>query len=318
MKKVLFFILAATLMLNCGNKTGKTVSDTDSLAVDSTVADAGIDKHSEAYIRQRIDTIYKGVGKSTYDSEGREIDYIHSPFNRDSAYCSERYYALKKEALEICSETGEILYDYDYWVCGQDFSDDWSCRVAKVYEITDSTALVDLMIHNFNDIETTIALRFERDDWYIDDFTPDSDDKEYLRETIRQGLKIREQAKALVGYWGWVGNEGPELLLRLEMNGKGLEVTECNIYRLYGFDKATATFNGTYLTVEEMDFDEEAEKVNHEFYFSAQLDKNGDLTGNCRIKHPLASRNYEGLLTLRKGYFKYRDGAKRNLSDYAE
>lgn len=318
MKKVLFFILAATLMLNCGNKTGKTVSDTDSLAVDSTVADAGIDKHSEAYIRQRIDTIYKGVGKSTYDSEGREIDYIHSPFNRDSAYCSERYYALKKEALEICSETGEILYDYDYWVCGQDFSDDWSCRVAKVYEITDSTALVDLMIHNFNDIETTIALRFERDDWYIDDFTPDSDDKEYLRETIRQGLKIREQAKALVGYWGWVGNEGPELLLRLEMNGKGLEVTECNIYRLYGFDKATATFNGTYLTVEEMDYDEEAEKVNHEFYFSAQLDKNGDLTGNCRIKHPLASRNYEGPLTLRKGYFKYRDGAKRNLSDYAE
>ena len=305
-------------MLNCGNKTGKTVSDTDSLAVDSTVADACIDKHSEAYIRQRIDTIYKGVGKSTYDSEGREIDYIHSPFNRDSAYCSERYYALKKEALEICSETGEILYDYDYWVCGQDFSDDWSCRVAKVYEITDSTALVDLMIHNFNDIETTIALRFEHDDWYIDDFTPDSDDKEYLRETIRQGLKIREQAKALVGYWGWVGNEGPELLLRLEMNGKGLEVTECNIYRLYGFDKATATFNGTYLTVEEMDYDEEAEKVNHEFYFSAQLDKNGDLTGNCRIKHPLASRNYEGPLTLRKGYFKYRDAAKRNLSDYAE
>ena len=318
MKKILFLFLAATLMLNCGNKTGKSVSDTDSVAVDSMVADAGIDKHSEAYIRQRIDTIYESVGKPTYDSEGREVDYIHSPLNRDSAYCSERYYALKKEALEICNETGDILYDYDYWVCGQDFSDDWSCKVAKVYEITDSTALVDLMIHNFNDKETTIALRFERDDWYIDDFTPESDDKEYLRETIRQGLKIREKAKSLVGYWGWVGDYGPELLLRLEMNGKGLEVTECNIYRLYGFDKATATFNGTYLTVDEMDYDEEAGKVNHEFYFSARLDKNGDLTGNCRIKHPLASRNYDGPLTLRKDYFKYRDGAKRDLSDYAE
>ena len=318
MKKILFLFLATALMLNCGNKTGKAVSDTDSLAVDSMVADAGIDKHSEAYIRQRIDTIYKGVGKSTYDSEGRKIEYEHIPFNRDSAYCSERYYALKKEALEICNETGDILYDYDYWVCGQDFSDDWSCKVTKVYEITDSTTLADLMIHNFNDIETTIALRFERDDWYIDDFTPESDDKEYLRETIRQGLKIREKAKSLVGYWGWVGDEGPELLLRLEMNGKGLEVTECNIYRLYGFDKATATFNGTYLTVDEMDYDEEANKVNHEFHFSAHLDKNGDLTGNCRIKHPLASRNYDGPLTLRKDYFKYRDGAKRNLSDYAE
>ena len=215
-----------------------------------------------------------------------------------------------KEALEICSETGDILYDYDYWVRGQDFSDDWSCRVTKVYEITDSTALVDLMIHNFDDIETTIALRFERDDWYIDDFTPESDDKEYLRETIRQGLKIREQAKALVGYWGWVGDEGPELLLRLEMNGKGLEVTECNIYRLYGFDKATATFNGTDLSVEELEYDEEDEKLNHEFHFSAHLDKNGDLTGDCRIRHPIASRNYEGPLTLRKGYFKYRDGKK--------
>ena len=309
MKKILFFILTTTLMLNCGNKTGKAVNDTDSLSTDS-VADAGIDKHSEAYIRQRIDTIYKGVGKSTYDSEGRETDYIHSPFNRDSAYCSERYYALMKEALEICSETGDILYDYDYWVRGQDFSDDWSCRVTKVYEITDSTALVDLMIHNFDDIETTIALRFERDDWYIDDFTPESDDKEYLRETIRQGLKIREQAKALVGYWGWVGDEGPELLLRLEMNGKGLEVTEYNIYRLYGFDKATATFNGTDLSVDELEYDEEDEKLNHEFHFSAHLDKNGDLTGDCRIRHPIASRNYEGPLTLRKGYFKYRDGKK--------
>ena len=51
-------------------------------------------------------------------------------------------------------------------------------------------------------------------------------------------------------------------------------------------------------TVEEMDYDEEAKKVNHEFYFSAQLDKNGDLTGNCRIKHPSASRNYDGPLPL--------------------
>ena len=196
MKKILFFILAAALMMNCGNKTGKTVSDTDSLSSD-TVADAGIDKHSEAYIRQRIDTIYKGVGKPTYDGEGNEVSYIRNPFNRDSAYCSERYYTLMKEAIQLCNETGDILYDYDYWVCGQDWSDDWSCKVAKVYEITDSTALVDLTIHNFSDIETTIALRFERDDWYIDDFSPSkdgNDDKKYLRETIRQGLKAREKA----------------------------------------------------------------------------------------------------------------------------
>ena len=320
MKKILFFILATALMLNCGNKTGKAVNDTDSLSTDF-VADAGIDKHSEAYIRQRIDTIYKTVGKSVYDNQGNEISYFKNPFNRDSAYCSERYYALMKEATQLCNETGDILYDYDYWVCGQDYSDDWSCKVAKVYEITDSTALVDLVIHNFSDTETTIALCFERNDWYIDDFSPSKDgddDKKYLRETIRRGLKIREKAKALDGYWGWVGDDGPELLLRVEMTDKGLEVTECNIYRLYGFDKTTVSFDGTNLSVYELDYDEENEELNHEFHFDAHLDKNGDLTGDCHIRHPIASRNYAGPLTLRKGYFKYRDGAKRNLSDYAE
>ena len=284
-------------------------------SMQSKVAEpGGGSKHSKAYICQRIDTIYKGVGKSTYDSEGNEVSYIRNPFNRDSAYCSQRYYALMQEALQICDETGDILYDYDYWVCGQDFSDDWSCKVSKIYEITDSTALVDLSIHNFDDTETTIALRFERYDWYIDDFSPSkdgNDDKKYLRDTIREGLKTREKAKALVGYWGWVGDDCPELLLRLEMTDKGLEVTECNIYRLYGFDKAKATFNGTDLSVDELEYDEEAMELKREFHFDGRLDSNGNLTGDCRIRHPLASRNYEGPLTLRKGYFKYDDSVQK-------
>jgi hypothetical protein len=178
MNKMILFLFAVVLTLSCGSRTGNK-SQT-------------VDKHSEAYIRQRIDTIYKTVGKTTYDSEGNEVDYIHNPFNRDSAYCSQRYYALMQEASRLCDETGDILYDYDYWVCGQDFSDDWSCSVDRVYEITDSSALVNLIIHNFDDTETTIALRFERDDWYIDDFSPSedgNDDKKYLRETIRQCLK---------------------------------------------------------------------------------------------------------------------------------
>ena len=199
MKKLILLLFAAVLMLSSlygkaavlcgGGKTGTLTND--------TVADASLNKHSEAYIRQRIDTIYKTVGKSTYDSEGKEVSYIHNPFNRDSAYCSQRYYALMREAIQICDETDDILYDYDYWVCGQDFSDDWRCSVAKVYEITDSTALVDLNIHNFDDTETTIALRFERDDWYIDDFSPSkdgNDDKKYLRDIIRRGLNRRNNS----------------------------------------------------------------------------------------------------------------------------
>lgn len=61
--------------------------------------------------------------------------------------------------------------------------------MAKVYNITDSTALVDLVIHNFSDNETTIALRFERGDWYVDDFNPTDDgedDKAYFRRIISE------------------------------------------------------------------------------------------------------------------------------------
>ena len=198
MKKLIYLLFTIVLMLSCGSKTGKTVSNRDLQAEDS-VTGTGINKHSEAYICQRIDTIYKTVGKRTYDSEGNEVSYIRNPFNRDSAYCSQRYYALMQEALQLSDEMGEILYDYDYWVCGQDYSDDWSYKVTKVYEMTDSTALVDLAIHNFSDTETTIALRFERDDWYIDDFSPSkdgNDDKKYLRDTIRRGLEARKKANS--------------------------------------------------------------------------------------------------------------------------
>ena len=66
MKKIFLFSFGAMMFVACGSKTGKAVSETDSLAIDS-VNGSVVDKHSEAYIRQRIDTIYKFVGKITYD-----------------------------------------------------------------------------------------------------------------------------------------------------------------------------------------------------------------------------------------------------------
>ena len=45
--KKLIFICASVFLLSCGSKTNKAVVDTDSLAIDS-VADAGLDKHSDA------------------------------------------------------------------------------------------------------------------------------------------------------------------------------------------------------------------------------------------------------------------------------
>ena len=78
------------------------------------------DKHSVAYISQRIDAIYKTKG-----------------IDRDKAFCSQRYYALMLEAVQYSNEMGFVLYDFDHWVCGQDIYDDWSCKVVKVYVLSD-------------------------------------------------------------------------------------------------------------------------------------------------------------------------------------
>ena len=318
MKKSFFWTVTACLLIVCGSMTGKSVSDTRSMDVDY-INGPVVEKHSEAYIHQRIDIIYKNVGKPLYDAEGNMVDYIHSHFNRDSAYCSERYYALMRQALEICDETGDILYDYDHWVCGQDFSDDWNYKVAKVYNVTDSTALVDLIIHNYSDSETTIAMLFERDDWYIDDFSPlpdGNDDKASLRRVIKQGKETHEKAKKLAGDWGWVGKDCPELLLDMEMTDKGLRAKQCDVYRMYGFDNTKITFDGEHLTVNE-DADDEHSPENHIRLF-LHLDQNGDLVGDCSISHRLAGKGYDGQIRLRKGYFMYRDGVKKQLSDYAD
>lgn len=297
MKQLFLFISVVALALSCGNKTGAVVSDADTLTVDSIV-DMEAYRHSDVYICQRIDTIYK--------------------YMNDSACCSQRYYALMTEASFLCEETGDILYDYDHWVCGQDYSDDWSYKVMRVYNITDSTALVDMIIHNFVDHETTIALYYERGDWYVDDFNPSDDgedDKKALRGIIRDGLEAREKAKDLVGSWGWVGENCPELLLSFEMTSHGLKCTECTIYRLDGFDHPEVTFNGTELWVNE---EVPAVHPKKRLYLHLQLDQNGDLTGGCTIRHLYNGAGYEGPITLRKGYFRYRDGAQMNMSDYAE
>ena len=309
MTAVSLLLYGSLLMLSCGNKTGNAVSDADSLVADSII-DMEAYRHTEEYIRQRIDTIYKYVGKLAYDEIGDRTDYNPYGIDFDSVYCSQRYYALMTEASMLCEETGDILYDYDHWVCGQDIADDWSYKVVKVYNITDSTAFVDMIIHNFSDQESTIALHYERDDWYVDDFNPSddgADDKQMLRGIIREGLEARENAKALAGSWGWVGDYCPELLLSLEMTDHGLKCTECTIYRLDGFDKPVVTFNGTDLWVNEGDDVPNPEK---KLYLHLSLDQNGDLTGGCTIRHRYNGDGYEGPITLRKDYFKYRDGQK--------
>ena len=313
MKKIFCFLVAAVLMMAaCGNKTSKASSDTGLLSGDS-LTDASVDKHSEAYIRHRIDNIYNSLIHWSVDEDGFENSVFLT--NPDSLYCTTRYNVLMAQALEACEQTGDILFDADYWICGQDVSRDFHHQVEKVRDITDSTAVVELKVYNFdNESDIVLTLLYERGDWYIDDF--DGENQTYFRQTIKEGLMTREKARSLVGEWGWVGEDCPELLLNLEMTDKGLKTTQCDVYRMYGFEKTTVTFNGERLFVNMADGEELSPE--NQIHLNLQLDERGDLVGNCTLSHRLASKGYDGPIRLRKGYFMYRDGAQKTLSDYAE
>ena len=120
--------------------------------------------------------------------------------------------------------------------------------------------------------------------------------------------EAHEKAKTLVGDWGWVGEGCPELLLDMEMTDKGLRAKQCDVYRMYGFDKTTITFDGKHLTVNECADDELSPE--NQIRLFLHFDQNGDLVGDCTISHRLASKGYDGPIRLRKGYFYYRDGVK--------
>ena len=319
MRRILFFAVLVLMMTACGNKT-KGGSATDSLTVDSTTSDA-IDRHSETYIRERLDTIYSTIRRQVINDLKGGDSYIQSYFNLDSAYCSSRYYSLLKQALEISDETGEPVFEYDHWVCGQDYSEDWNYQIKKIHHITDSTATAEVNVVNFgHNNDVILSLFFERGDWYVDEFGPkdgEESDQVYFRTFISDGLKIREKAKTLVGEWCWVGDDCPELIVNLKMTDHGLTTEQCDVYRMYGFDNPKVTFDGEQLSLYEEESDEEKMETVRYLNLFLRLDANGDLTGNCSLKHP-QGKEYSGPITLRKGYFKYRDEAKPKLSNYAE
>lgn len=193
MKKLLF--LAVLILAACGNKTGRSVGDTDSLKTDTTI-DAGTEKHTAEYISQRIDSMYSRYHNPTFDSDG--IKQFDHSIDYDSVYCSSRYKALLSQALALAED--DLLLDYDHWTSSQD-DGDFSYQIDKVESITDSTAVVYLNAENFgNDYVIILSLFFERGNWFVDDFLSPVDgkgEKEYFQTYINDRLKGREEGEKI-------------------------------------------------------------------------------------------------------------------------
>lgn len=306
------------MMTSCGDK-GKGMAN----SLKEAAVDINDGKHTEAYIRERIAFIYSHFKYipyieeeepyNPYDEEQKKEEDTPGLFDYDSMFCSTRYYELQKECLKFCNETGNIFIDADHWIMGQDMSEDWSYKVDKVEDITKTTATVKMIIHNFSDHNGILSLRFERGDWYVDDFigfftndegkTERYSELEEMEQFVKDGLEARKKAKKLVGEWGWVGDECPELLLTFKMSDKGLVCTECVNYRISSLDTVIVTFDGEHLTVNDQDYADYSERKLHLFL---SLDSNGDLVGDCFAGYPVCTDDdFEGQIRLRKGYFKY-------------
>ena len=159
-KRISLAFLAIMMLVACGDKTSKTTVDTDSLNADTLLGSPALSpqekegeeaaKHTQEYISQRIDTIYK--------------------YKDDAKCCSKRYNDLTNQACKIADELDDLFIDCDHWVAGQDIDPKWSYKVKDIKIESDSVAWVELNIHNFSDQKVKLKLFYERDDWFVDDF----------------------------------------------------------------------------------------------------------------------------------------------------
>ena len=240
MKTIKILAVVASVML----------SATASLA--EVTGEMKVDKHTVAYLRTRINTIY----------HSKNVD-------RDDAYCTTRYKKVFKTASDFADECDEIFLDYDHWTNSQDPTD-FSYQIGKISNMTDSTAIVTLNAKNFGKrYNVVLSMRFERDDWFVDDFilTDGSGESESTQQYINYRIFYQQ-----------------------------FSLKDLMYLRQYYFEKDKAEKSGLYqiyhdsVTDEEMDYEEYAygrdvykgEKKGigyeiikdkpHAFYFTMSLD----------------------------------------------
>lgn len=188
MKKEILIAAAAIALAACGTSKNTEVS-TSKTTVPASVKTKAVSKarkHTAEYIQQRIATIYRCYDNPQYDETGTRL--MAPRANLDSIYCSTRYKALMKDALDLEDED-DILLDYDHWTNSQDDTD-FTCKTVIISNLTDSTAIAKVNEENIGSSYAVIlALRFERNDWFVDDFITEEDggsEKEYFKRYIEQ------------------------------------------------------------------------------------------------------------------------------------
>ncbi len=136
---------------------------------------------------ERVNEIYADALK-----QYNEFDSTKSWINSDSLYCTTDWNSWLARVKDYDAKHADGMVGFleaDYWVMGQDWGD-LSVSDVKVTEMSDSTAMVQLNLHNLgNLIPVRLEMACEKGEWKIDNFIDDAHDvdwkagmKEYLNE----------------------------------------------------------------------------------------------------------------------------------------
>jgi len=131
------------------------------------------DKHSEAYLTERVTAIYNdvfGIYNENNDANGLAV-ISQRDFEKD--YCSKDFNDVLKQVEDYDKEHADDdfgFYESDYWIQGQDWNE-LSMRIESISELKENSAKVRVYISNFGEEELVeLPMVFERGDWFIDNF----------------------------------------------------------------------------------------------------------------------------------------------------
>lgn len=172
MIKKLFFIVAATTMLCACSKANRVKENT----LDT------------ASVVSQVSNIYNDVFKQYVELNQQEGN--KKLVNNDSLYCSADWNRQIARVDSLNQLNGSIdILDVDHWILGQDWGD-LSVSDVQVTSMTDSTATVELNIHNLGNVNPVrLDMIVENGAWRIDNFIDvknDYDWKARMQEYLTQ------------------------------------------------------------------------------------------------------------------------------------
>lgn len=175
MRKLLLLAFATLMMVACkhgesNSKDAENVKDSTEVIEEvlPAVTESMDDTPTTEVVKARVLDIYTQV-LSTYADE--KTDLKKAKKTRET-FLSEHMKLLISSCETIQEETGELIFDYDYWINAQDYGD-LQLKGVKVLSCTDEQAEVEVLFCNFGEERgQTLILIYdkEKQNWFIDDF----------------------------------------------------------------------------------------------------------------------------------------------------